>query len=176
MKYTVLFITTIFLQLFACTGIQLHDVNNSSVNGRTVEFGLDLDMNVAVIPRNRQFTSMTPAGPGKSYVSKYAAVGAYCFDLPVLMDGMNEKGLSAGAFYFPGYASYTKVSRRNRAYALSPVDFVNWILTQFATLDEVKIGLKQIVITGTCYKGFNDDLPPPMHYIVYDKSGKKYCY
>lgn len=150
----------------------LQTTDRAFINGRTVEFGMDLDMSVAVIPRNMSFTSQTPVGAGMSYTSKYAVAGIYCFDMPILMDGINEKGLSVGAFYFPGYASYTKVTRRNQSKALSPIDFTNWILTQFATVEEVKAAIKNVVITGTVFKDWGDDAPPPMHYVVYDKSGK----
>ncbi|MCE8422867.1 MAG: linear amide C-N hydrolase, partial [Candidatus Methanoperedens sp.] len=53
-------------------------------------------------------------GSGLVYESKYAAVGAMAFDDPALMDGVNEKGLSVGTFYFPGYAGYTPVTSENQ--------------------------------------------------------------
>lgn len=158
-------------QVFACTGLLLQADDQSSVNGRTVEFGIPLDMSVAVIPRNMSFTGQTPLGGGLKYTSKYAAVGVYCFDDPVLMDGMNEAGLVASAFYFPGYASYAKVTKANQSKAISPVEFPHWVLTQFATLNEVKEALKTVVIAPTIFKTWGNT-PPPMHYIVYDKSGK----
>lgn len=159
------------IQLMACTGILIQAEDRSAVNGRTVEFGIDLDMSLAVIPRNISFVGKTPQGKGMRYKSKYAATGIYCFDDAVLMDGINEKGLVAAAFYFSGYASYTKVTRENKGRALSPVDFPNWILTQFATIEEVEEALKSVVIAPTILKDWGD-APPPMHYIVYDRSGR----
>ncbi len=159
------------MRLFACTGIQLVAEDQSTVNGRTVEFGVPLDMNLAIVPRNFAFVGKTPMGEGMAYTSKYAAGGLYGFEDPVLMDGINEKGLVAAAFYFPGYASYTVVTKENRAKALSPIDFPNWILTQFATIEEVKEALSSVVIAPTVNKDWGPT-PPPMHYIVYDKSGR----
>ena len=159
------------LHLFACTGIALETEKSSYVNGRTVEFGIQLDMSVAVIPRNTVFHGETPIGNGITYTSKYGAVGIFCFDKIVLMDGINEKGLSAAAFYFPGYASYAKVNRWNASKALSPLDFTNWVLTQFATVKEVKDALSSVIITNTIFKDWGENAPPPMHYIVYDKAG-----
>lgn len=156
---------------FACTGIVMHAKDHSSVSGRTVEFGMPLDMSLAVIPRNHAFTGTTPVGPGMSYRSKYAAVGVYCFDDPILMDGMNEKGLVAAAFYFPGYASYSQVTKENRLQALSPVDFTNWLLTQFASVEEVKEALSSIKIVPTVFSNWGS-VPPPFHYVVYDAAGK----
>ncbi len=93
------------IQLLACTGVQILAEDMTKVNGRTVEFGVPLDMSVAVVPRKFAFVGKTPLGKGLSYESKYAAAGIYCFEDAVLMDGVNEKGLVAAAFYFPGYAS-----------------------------------------------------------------------
>lgn len=155
----------------ACTGIMLKNHDRSTVNGRTVEFGINIDFNVAVIPRNYTFDAKTPIGKGLSYTSKYAVLGIYCFDEPILMDGMNEKGLTAAAFYFPGYARYTTITKQNQRKALSSIDFTNWILTQFGTLEEIKEAVKDVVIAPTVYKDWGE-APPPMHYIVYDKEGK----
>lgn len=157
-------------QAFACTGLLLEAADHSTVNGRTLEFGMPLDLSIAVIPRNIPFVGKTPMGPGMKYTSKYATTGAYCFNDVVLMDGINEKGLVVGAFYFPGYVSYAAVTKDNQASALSPADFPHWLLTQFATLEEVKEALASVVIAPTVLEGWGD-APPPLHYIVYDRSG-----
>lgn len=174
MTFSRIFTTFIFcnLKLLACTGIGMHALDNAFVNGRTVEFGIDLDMSVAVIPRNITFTAQTPSGKGMTYTSKYAAVGIYCFDKIILMDGINEKGLTAAAFYFPGYASYAKTTIWNKSKALSPLDFTNWILTQFGSISELEEALPSVLIAGTIFKDWGASAPPPMHYIVYDKSGR----
>lgn len=50
------------------------------------------------------------------------------FKDPNILDGINEKGLAVGVFYFPGFAQYTPVSANNKQIALSPADFPNWML------------------------------------------------
>ncbi len=155
----------------ACTGILVTAKDGSTVNGRTVEFGIPLEFTLAVVPRGLAFVGKTPNGAGLTYTSKYAVVGGYCFDEEVLMDGMNEKGLVAAAFYFPGYANYTPASQANQNKALSPIEFPHWILTQFASVDEVKAALSSVVIVPTVYGDWGST-PPPLHYIVYDKQGR----
>ncbi len=172
MQYYLFFLNFLFIscELIACTGMRLTASDGSVITGRTVEFGTPIEMRTAVIPRNYRFTGKTPLGEGLTYTSKYNAAGVYCFDEPVLMDGMNEKGLVAAAFYFPGYAEYTPITKENQSKALSPVEFPHWILTQFATLDEVKEALPSVVIAPTVSEGWGPT-PPPFHYIVYDQSG-----
>lgn len=155
---------------WSCTGIQLKAADGTFINGRTVEFGISLDISGMFLPRNYDFKGTLPDGSaGLPYRSKYAAIGAITFGAPAIVDGVNEKGLSVGMFYFPGYAGYTTVTPDNKGKALSPIEFPNWILTQFATVDEVKQNVQSVVIVPTTPKGW--PVLPPFHYVVYDKSG-----
>lgn len=159
-----------YSQIYACTGIKLIAKDGSIVHGRTAEFGVELDLSVVVIPRNYVFVGTTPLGKGISYKSKYAVLGASTFNQLAVLDGMNEMGLCAAGFYFSNYAGYTPTTPENQAQSLSPIDFTNWILTQFATLDEVRANLKNISIAPTRLKNWGPS-PPPFHYIIYDKTG-----
>ncbi|MCE5294151.1 MAG: choloylglycine hydrolase family protein [Chlamydiales bacterium] len=155
----------------ACTGMKLTAKDGSVIHGRTLEFGEVVDITAVVIPRGYAFTGTTPGGKGLQYTAKYATVGAIAFDDPAIMDGMNEKGLSVGTFYFPTFAGYATITSDNQSKALSPIEFPNWIVTQFATIDEVKAALDTVVIAPTVNKNWGP-VPAPFHYIVYDKSGK----
>lgn len=178
MKSFKFFLTTLIIltfsfntSIFACTGIQIKTKDGSFINGRTVEFGISLNIAGLIVPRNYQFKGTLPNGStGLTYQSKYAAIGANAFGMPAIIDGINEKGLSAGAFYFPGYASYAKITSDNKRMAVAPTEFVNWVLTQFATVDEVKQNIKSVVIAPTGQIQWGGI--PPFHYIVYDKRGK----
>lgn len=53
-----------------------------------------------------------PTGqPGKRWPSKYATLGANALGMPVIIDGLNERGLAIGLFYFPTTAKYQAYSR-----------------------------------------------------------------
>ena len=91
-----------------------------------------------MVPRGYAFTGETPLGPGKQWKAKYAAVGAIAFDNLAILDGMNEKGLAVGAFYFPTFAEYTPTTPENRGSSMSMSDFPNWLLTRFASVAEVR--------------------------------------
>ena len=157
--------------LDACTGVKLVSQDGSIVHGRTLEFGVKVELSVAVVPRKFQFTGTTPKGPGLAYKAKYGSVGMMAFGKPALLDGFNEKGLAVGTFYFPGFAEYPTITTENQSRALSPIEFPNWILTQFATIEEVKENLSKVLIAPTTIQEWGPTAPP-FHYIVFDKSGK----
>jgi choloylglycine hydrolase len=157
----------------ACTGIRLKNADGSFVHGRTVEFGIPLAMDFAVVPRGYDFVGQTPLGEGKKWTAKYGAAGVIVFGNLGIMDGLNEKGLAIGAFYFPTEAEYTTTTPGNQAQSMSAVDFSNWILTQFASVDEVRKAIEagEAVVAPTLLPGWPPQVQP-FHWIVYDKSGK----
>ena len=109
-------------QTVACTGITLVAADGSVVRGRTLEFGQPMDSDVILIPRGFAYIGTTPDGEAKGlrWTAKYAAAGANGVGLPVLVDGLNEKGLSGGIFYFPGFAGYQTIAASQEARALAP--------------------------------------------------------
>jgi len=84
------------------------------------------------------------------------------------VEGVNEKGLSAGAFYFPGYASYTPIDKVPGGKALSPMDVVTWILTTCATLDDVTSTLPSTPVAAFSPK---TDSKMAAHFLVRDPQG-----
>lgn len=157
----------------ACTGILLKNADGTIVHGRTVEFGIQLASDIAVIPRGYQFVGQTPKGEGKKWASKYGAMGVIIFNNLGIMDGINEKGLAIGAFYFPTEAEYTPTTAENQGKSMSSVDFSNWILTSFASVEEVRKAVEagEAVVAPTLLPGWPQQVQP-FHWIVYDKSGK----
>ena len=76
------------------------------MSGRTLEFGIFFETSVIVVPRGYSFTGQTTLGDGKKWKAKYASIGIIIADNERILDGLNEKGLSVGSFYFPGFAKY----------------------------------------------------------------------
>jgi choloylglycine hydrolase len=132
---------------------------------------LYIKTDVLVIPRGYAFTGSAPNGSkGKAYVAKYAVVGCDMDGNELVADGVNEAGLTVGAFYFPDYAQYAEITGANQSKAVSSPEFPNYLLTQFATVDEVRQGLADVVIGNTIYQPWG--FVAPLHYVVYDKTGK----
>lgn len=156
----------------ACTGGALTAKDGGTVVGRTLEFGTSLDSQIAVWPKGSKFTGSTPSGNnGVQYAAKYGFMGATVgnhFDM--IVDGLNEKGLNAALFYFPGYADYTKATPENTPKGLAPGQLATWILANFASVDEVKANIDQIALLAV-----ELDLlkaVPDVHFKVQDASGK----
>src|SRR5271156_1898334 len=88
----------------ACTGITIKPRDGSVIFARTLEFGMDLQSNIIIVPRGKAFVGTAPGDKaGLRWKTKYGIVGTNAFGLPVTVDGINEKGLHVGLFYFPGF-------------------------------------------------------------------------
>src|SRR4029079_10670661 len=159
----------------ACTGISLKAKDGAAIRGRTLEFGFPMQSNVIVIPAGKEMSGTLPdGGKGLSYTSRYALVGANALGLPVILDGINDQGLSVGLFYFPGYAKYADATKENSSRAIAPHEFGIWALANFATVDEVKRAVQDIVIVPTPAPGLGSTqgIVAGAHFFLQDRSGK----
>jgi choloylglycine hydrolase len=159
----------------ACTGISLKAQDGAAIRGRTLEFGFPLKSNVIVIPAGYETSGTLPdGGKGLTYKTRYGIVGANGLGLPAIIDGVNDQGLSIGLFYFPHYAKYAEATPENASKAIAPVEFGLWVLGNFATVDEVKAGLKDIVVVPTPAPGLGSPqgIVPGVHFFIQDKTGK----
>ena len=155
----------------ACTGITLTAADGSVVHARTLEFAIDIHSDVLMIPRGYARVGTTPDGkPGLTWKAKYASVGANGVDMPFIFDGVNEKGLAAGLFYFPTSAGYMQYTPADAPRTMAPWEFGSWILENFATVDEVKANLDNVVVPAVVFAAWG--FAPEVHYIVTDASGK----
>ncbi len=159
----------------ACTSMLLPAKDGGFVYGRTLEFGLDLRSQLIVIPRKLTFTGTGPQGRvgegGMKWTTKYAATGANALGLPVILDGFNEKGLAGGLFNFPGFADFQAVPPGKDAQSLASFELLTYILTNFATVDEVKAAVPKIFVSGVKLPQFGN-MVPPAHFSIHDTSGK----
>ena len=159
----------------ACTSMLLPAKDGGFVYGRTLEFGLDLKSQLIVIPRKLTYTATGPQGRvgqgGMTWTAKYAATGANALGLPIILDGFNEKGLAGGLFNFPGFAEFQTVPPGKEKQSLASFELLTYILTNFATVDEVKAGVPKIFVAGVKLPQFGN-MVPPAHFSIHDASGK----
>ena len=157
---------------WSCTEVRVTAENGAAVIGRSMEFGIDTNSNLVIQPRGQKRTSSTPkGGKGISWTSKYGIAYMDGFKLDMAADGMNEKGLSFGALYLPGFAEYQTVPDGGDAKALGHLDIGLWILGNFSTVDEVRAALDSVHVWAQPIKQLNN-VVLPLHYSVYDASGK----
>jgi choloylglycine hydrolase len=83
---------------------------------------------------------------------------------PCFVDGINSAGLSCASLWLPG-TSYAASASSN---ALEYYDLGAWIMSQFATVDEVVTALAGINVIGAAP---GSDLYKPLHFIATDPTG-----
>jgi choloylglycine hydrolase len=154
----------------ACTGITIKAKDGAIVFARTLEFAMNLKSNVIVVPRGKENVGTAPGDkPGLRWKTLYGTVGANAFDLPVTIDGLNEKGLHVGLFYFPGFAKYQDVKPADIGKALAPWELGTFLLGTCTNLKEAVAAAKGVLVGEVVQKDMG--FVPGVHYIVTDTSG-----
>ena len=134
----------------ACTGLSIQATDGGLVTGRTLEFGADPQSQIVVFPAGMEFVGTVPKGKGLKFKSLYGFAGANGFGVhDAIIDGLNEKGLYVGLFYFPGCAKYMEPTQDNNAKGLAPWEFGTWVLANFSTVDEVNAAIARIALVPT---------------------------
>ena len=154
LKKSLILLAIIALQLQApidaCTGITLKSSDGTVVAARTIEWAESV-MNTmyVVVPRHQELQSLTPSGmDGMKFTSKYGFIGLSVEQKEFMVEGVNEKGLSAGLFYFPNYGKYASYDPSQKERSLADFQLVSYVLGECETVDEVKEKLKNIRVTN----------------------------
>ncbi len=141
------------------------------LQGRDFYFGRNLDLDcsyheeIVVTPRKYPFRFRR----AREIASHYAMIGmAYVAeDYPLYYEAVNEAGLSMAGLNFPGNADYKPLVEG--ADNISPFEFIPWILSQCATLDQAREKLERLNLVSI---PFNGELPlATLHWIISGKEG-----
>ena len=154
----------------ACTGITLQTTAGHPVAARTIEWaGNDLNSRYTIVPRGYSQRSMGPGGKkeGKRFTARYGYVGLAVEQAEFVVEGINEAGLSAGLFYFPGYGTYETYNPDTREETVSDLQLVAWMLSNFKRIDEVMNALTKIHIVTV------DPCGSTVHWRVTEESGRQ---
>jgi choloylglycine hydrolase len=155
----------------ACTGIVLTARDGAFVRARTLEFAVDPQAQIIVVPRGFVRRGTTPDGAnGLTWRVKYASIGANALGLPDLIDGLNEKGLSVGLFYFPGVARFMPYRPADADRTIAAYELGSWLLDNFASVKEIKQRLADVAVAATPLPAWG--FAPPVHYAATDASGE----
>lgn len=158
---------------FACTTLAIKAEDGSVVCGRTMEWGsFDLHSRVAIVPRGHRYTAVTPDGkPGLSWETRYGMVGLDILRKDYLAEGMNERGLVASSLFHPGFAEYQPYDPASAEISMGVGYLVNYILSLFSGVDEVRDGLKAVRVVPVPEAALGG-IPAPMHVMVTEASGR----
>ena len=144
-----------------CTAITYNTKNHYF--GRNLDLEFSYKETVTITPRNYPFKFRKV----NAINNHYAIIGmAYVAEeYPLYYDAINEKGLAMAGLNFPGNANYK--DEKEGMDNIAPFEFIPWILSQCANLNEAKKLLKNINIANI---NFSDNLPAsPLHWIISDK-------
>jgi choloylglycine hydrolase len=156
----------------ACTDFRIKAADGTVLVTRSLEFAETFNSNLRSTPRNRVFTTVAPDNTAAlTWKGKYGYVYLDGLGVDIVVDGMNEAGLSFEALYLPGLAEYQTVPLKQNAKALPYSSFGDWILSNFKTIDEIRQALPSIVVFANKVQGLGDMIFP-LHYSIYDASGK----
>ena len=156
--------------LEACTGITLTAKDNSHILARTIEWGgSDLNSQYIIVPHGFKQHSYIPGGElsGMEFTARYGYVGFAVEQKEFVTEGLNETGLSAGLFYFPGYGKYEDYNAAQKTSSVADLQLVSWILGNFSTVDEVKEAIKNIHVIAI------DPRASTAHWRIADNTGRQ---
>jgi choloylglycine hydrolase len=153
----------------ACTSFRVKTEEGYVFYGRTLE-GQSFGSSISIVPKGIEYVGTLPGGEqnGLKWTTKYGMVGMNAAGLPLLIDGINDRGLVAGTLFFPGYADYQPFDRGSADRSIAQYEVITWILSNFATVAEVREGIRSVrvcrVVSDIC-----GDLP--LHYTIHDPQG-----
>lgn len=157
------------LQGIACTGISFTAKDGSYVQARTIEWAKGrLESSYIVIPRGQQLVSDTPEseGGGLTFTARHGVVGLSVVKKEYIAEGINEAGLSAGLFFFPGYGAYQAYDPAQKSATLADLQVVQWMLSRFSTVEEVMAHIGEARIVGLVPEAV-------VHWRIGDASGRQ---
>lgn len=146
-----------------CTG--LNYVNGDfHLFGRNLDLEIDYPVSAVIMPRNYPIHYRN----GETCESHYAMIGVGMVenDYPLYFDAANEKGLGMAGLAFFGMAVYNdpQPDKTN----IASFEFIPYILSTCATVDEAKEKLKNINLDNV---SFSEGLPnSELHWIIGDKN------
>ena len=131
--------------------------------GRNLDLEYSYKESVTITPRNYPFAFRAQ----NTLSHHYAIIGIATIEnnYPLYYDAVNERGLAMAALNFPGNAVYQKLNKHK--YNIAPFEFIPWILSQFASVEEALPMLKCVNLAKISY---SPDYPhTPLHWMLSDR-------
>ena len=150
-----------------CTGLTLSTNEKYHFFGRNLDVPTTYQQHILVVPRQYQWENSVM---NEMMQSRYSCIGMGIVinQHPLLFDAVNEVGLAGAGLNFTRYAKFSdKISSKQN---VSGSNVLYWALSQFKTIEELKVALQDLVITNTeVVKGLE---VAKLHWMFTDLSGK----
>lgn len=164
-----------------CTSLTYTDSNGGVYFGRTLELDIEEPYFVTYVPKGTPFRSQPDGSAELDFEAKHPFIAVTA---PVRFptkenplgpsdmkssEGMNLAGLTFSLLAYPTTAPDESTGEKTRA-VLDATDVGTWLLSQFATVAEVKAALAEqpVHLTRLALVG---NTVFPFHLVVHDKSG-----
>lgn len=151
-----------------CTGLSIQSQEGKWFFGRNMDLAYYFNQSVMIMPRSYQFEDRVTGNMVRNERA-IIGMGTVIDNHPVFADAMNEAGLSCAGLNFEGYAYFEKEAVEGKI-NIAPYDLIQWVLSNFETVEEVKKGIAKIELVDY---PINDKTPVAMlHWMIADKEGK----
>lgn len=165
-----------------CTTLVYSDSNGRQYLGRTLELDVEEFYAIAYVPKGTKFESRAEGSDPVDFEAEYPfiAIGSPIrkptaedpftpSDLKIC-EGMNLAGLTCSMLAYPTAGGVEEAKRVTKS-LIDASDLGTWMLSKFASVNEVKQGLDDngVFLTRIALIG---NLPYPFHIAVHDKTGK----
>lgn len=151
----------------ACTRLVYHGANDDVITARSMDWKLDVQTNLYVLPRGMARTGQ--AGPNSiKWTSKYGSVVATGYEVSTT-DGMNEAGLMANLLWlveseYPPFGQGSKPGLTIAAWA-------QYVLDNYATVEEAVRALEREPFTVVTDKTPGEERLATLHLSISDPTG-----
>ena len=150
-----------------CTALTLATSENNVFFGRNMDLAYQFNQRVIFLPVNYQLQDKVTGQPITNHTA-IVGMGTIIDHHVTFADAMNSKGLGCAGLNFQGYAYFEKEpveGKRN----IPPYDFIQWALSNYQTVEEVKDAIKGIELVDI---PINSQTPVPfLHWMLTDQSG-----
>lgn len=153
-----------------CTCVRVKAKDGACAVARTMEFGIDPSSQLTVFPRGYGFETIGADNKsGFAWSGQYGFCGMNMFGMPIVSDGVNEKGLYVGDLYLPGFCEYQAVPAGSAGKSITPVDVGGYLLSLCSSVEDAKRAIQDIYV----WPWYAEQIKsiPPLHYAVIDASG-----
>lgn len=146
-----------------CTSIRFTDGNGHVYLARNLDWTSGYGERVVITPTG--FAVRSPYGAVADIKHAVIGMGIVEQDTPLYFDCGNDVGPAVAGLNFPGYAEYA-AGPKEGATNVAAFEFPLWVVSQFASVEEVENALSDVVIVD---RPINDKYPSSLlHWIIGD--------